>query len=212
MEIMIDAKPSLLWNLLTTAVPFLSLFTVASPPAMRWAAHTIGTEHRRGLAAMCPKLGTSRPALTVRVTSSSGRWVSVLCPFLRCKAHPRCGGDIHAESPPPGGVLRAAGPGDTPAPSQTPGSARLSVTGTTENNKGKGCEVGKARTGSPWARLASNPAAAVRVAPQAVRGCAAEQSGASSASPVLRRARSCERGGTGRRLRGNHRGKPTEDA
>ncbi|XP_005060845.1 PREDICTED: uncharacterized protein LOC101816284 isoform X2 [Ficedula albicollis] len=221
---------------------------------------------------MCPQLSASRPAFTMRVPSSSGRLVSARCPFLRYKACPRCGGDIHAEgvqengtsegnkplpdprcgnnrvrcliaqcpsvlgrdgemnaskplalvshlrknsvprrqSPPPGGVLRASGPGATPAPSQTPGSARRSVTGTTENNKGKGCGVGKARTGSPSAKLSSSPAAAVRVAPGLCR--AAQRSAASAASAVLHRARACERGGTGQRLRGDHRRKPTEDA
>lgn len=86
----------------------------------RRAAHIIGTEHRRGLTAMCPQLSASRPGrctslpfltpkpqkpaagdckafppfsqtpfslptLTVRVTSSSARWVSAHWPFLHCK-------------------------------------------------------------------------------------------------------------------------------
>ncbi|XP_056370383.1 uncharacterized protein LOC130265363 [Oenanthe melanoleuca] len=50
-------------------------------------------------AAMCPQLSGSRPAFTMRVPSSSGHWVSARCPFLRYKACPRCGGEIHPECP-----------------------------------------------------------------------------------------------------------------
>lgn len=66
--------------------------------------------------------------------NASSKSVNVLPLFFTC------GRTLFpAASPPlPGGVLQAAGPGDTPAPSQTPALARRSVTGTTENNKGKG--------------------------------------------------------------------------
>ncbi|XP_077027856.1 uncharacterized protein LOC143692161 isoform X2 [Agelaius phoeniceus] len=155
MEIMILAKPSLLWNLLTNTDPFFSLFTVVSPPAVVFPllpSATAGRTHHRD-----PSTGGDR-------LPCSRSWAYPEQSFLLCNPHRErhveqrplfaapscaakhdqdveeaftqkrvyvCAGEwrfrrknsVPRRRSPPGGVLRAASPESTPAPSQQLGSA-----------------------------------------------------------------------------------------
>ncbi|XP_074389001.1 uncharacterized protein LOC141727102 [Zonotrichia albicollis] len=78
MEIMILAKPSLLWNLLTNADPFFSLFTVVPPPAVVFPllpSAAAGRAHHRD-----PSTGGDR-------LPCARSWVYPEQSFLICNPH-----------------------------------------------------------------------------------------------------------------------------
>ncbi|KAL9821537.1 uncharacterized protein GJ701_016628 isoform 3-T3 [Geothlypis trichas] len=145
----------------------------------------------------------------------------VRCPFLRCKARPRCGGGIHAEArvrmcrrmalqknsgpgrrSPPGGVLRAAAlKAHWPFPSRLARHARLGLLTHRHDRKQqrqrlRGWEGTLSQTRGPHGCLIAGGA----------EGCMWLHGGAQRPQP-----RRWERGGARQRLGGNHRGKPTED-
>lgn len=112
----------------------------------------------------------------------------------------------------PGGVLRARRP--PPPPPRRPSRLTAQLPARPERGEAKAAGLGAGgggRLGSPAAKLSARPAAAARVAPRAEPCCAAGQS-LRGRGGAPRPDRPWERGGTRRRLGGNHRGNPAEDA
>ncbi|XP_039585982.1 uncharacterized protein LOC120512104 [Passer montanus] len=204
MEIMILAKPFLLWNLLTNADPFFSLFTVAPPPAVVFPllpSATAGRTHHRN-----PSTGGDRlPCARSRVYPDQS--------FLLCNPHcERHGGSLLAapscaakydqdveEAFTQKCVYVCAGewhfrrtlfPAASPARRHTAGSRPwlVSPLGYRHDRKQQRRRLRgwEGTHGEPSAKLAASPAAAVRGAPSAVRGRSAGQSGRGRARPSPR--------------------------
>lgn len=133
--------------------------------------------------------------------------VNSLFPFFSCRKAP-----CPAAGPRLEGCCGLADP--LPPPPRRPSRLTAQLPARPERGEAKAAGLGAGgggRLGSPAAKLSARPAAAARVAPRAEPCCAAGQS-LRGRGGAPRPDRPWERGGTRRRLGGNHRGNPAEDA